>query len=702
MCVASRPENLVLSWLKSKNYTGILLEDLTRTDMKNYVQKQLEPFLAGNRITAKLHKELTSDLVWKAQGIFLWLHLACRSIITGIQNEDPEEMLLARLKTIPSELTALYADMWERLNQNNPVYRETAARYFYYATQNKAFIPMFPENGYPSGYPEVAQPTLFQVACAESATVQNTLLLSADSMSGVEVLRLCKETTVAIQNRCAGLLRVRRPSMRGRMKGIFVRAHELDVPDDMDGTEDIDDALFSGVDFIHRTAHDFLTDTEFGQSILRFGGTSERGSKIRLSKGLLCLLRFLRSEYGVMGRSGTIFYQTIKLFESGTDTKQKEEAMDLLRIVQRLYDGGVIGDDRPQWQPQAPFFSHLIHHSRFDDFVVSSLEKLGSKETVTNVLREAWDPDLSLYYNSGRAPSANIIEALICIGADPHAYGPNRGQHMGRMEPFVRQGTAITNLLLSVQRSIDAGRYLDGGAARETLKAALCMARTCQDLSGTTLVLGGVDRSGKPSMNNLNWLNHPQSFVQKRRPWLLYEVDFKFLLLHLLSHLAVSSNADASLNLEINGLLPKLENPMAILRLIISSDEESDGLACHRIPSQLTSSMEVSGISEALFPPEDADDTSKEAREARDLERGNEICRLTESLISNNKEVEKVSLESAIVSLASEGLGFCTLKETGVIPTLTFIERLESFATLYPLAIQRLRLEASNQGLSVI
>ena len=694
MCVASRPEALVMSWLKNKNNPGILLEDLTRTDMKNFVHKELEPFLAGNNITAKLHERLTSDLVQKAQGIFLWLHLACRSIITGIQNEDPEEMLLARLKTIPSELTALYADMWGRLNQNNPVYRETAARYFHYATQNKNIVPMFPEVGGPSGYPEVIQPTLFQVACAESAAMQKTLFSSAARTSGMEVLRLCDETKVAIQNRCAGLLRVRPRYGRGRMMQILVQANDLDVPHGADGTEGMDDALYSGVDFIHRTAHDFLTDTEFGQSILRFGETPERGWKFRLLKGLLCLLRFLRSEYGVMGRCSSIFHQTIELFESGTDTEQ-EEAMEMLRIVQRLYDDGVIGDDRPQWQPQAPFFSHLTDHNYFDDFVISSLKRLGSKETATNVLREAWDPDLSLYYNSGRAPSANVIEALISIGADAHAYGLNRGQRMGRMEPFARQGTAFTNLLLSVLKSIDDGKYLDGGSARETLKAALCMAKTCEDLSTTTLVLGGVDGSGKPSMKNLTWLSRPQTFVRERRPWLLYEVDFKFLLLHLFSNLAVSSTADASINSDISELVSRLENPTAILRLIISSDERSDTVACHRVPSQLASSMEISGISEALFPPDDAGVTSKEAQEARELERGNAVRKFTTSLMSN-MEVEKVSLESAIVSLASKGLGFCTLQETGIIPTPSFIERLESFGKHYPSTIQRLKLEVGN------
>ncbi|KAM5343823.1 hypothetical protein ACJ41O_012360 [Fusarium nematophilum] len=441
MCVTSRPETLVMSWLKKKNVPGVLLEDLTRPDMWSFVRKELKPFLSNDSLCPEAHDKLAEKLVWKAQGVFLWLHLATRSLTTGIQNEDSEEMLLTRLGGLPSELEKLYADMWQRLNENNSVYRETAARYFRYALQEGGLIPMFPEVGYPSGYPEIQESTLFQIACAESVKIQEVLLTSTDTVTVTEMEQLCEKTRLDIQNQCAGLLRVRTPRMRGRMIEILGRANDLDLQ----GTKGVDDALFSGVDFIHRTAHDFLTDTETGQNILKYGRWSESEVKIRLLKGLLCLLRFLRSEYGVMGRSSSIFYRATKLSESQGD-QELQEAVKVLQLVQNLYDNKVIGADRPSWQLQAPFLSHLTDHAQFDDFVISSLAREDSRILATEVLRDGWDPDGSLYYNRGRTPSARLVEALISQGADPHAYGLNGKQEMGRMEPLARQGTPFTNL----------------------------------------------------------------------------------------------------------------------------------------------------------------------------------------------------------------------------------------------------------------
>ncbi|KAH6892959.1 hypothetical protein B0T10DRAFT_591770 [Thelonectria olida] len=677
MCVTSRPETLVMGWLKKRNVPGVLLEDLTRPDMRTFVYKELEPFLSSNAISTKTHETLTRTLVQKAQGVFLWLHLATRSLVTGIQNEDSEEMLLARLEELPSELQELYAGMWQRLNENNSIYRETAARYFRYALRQKGLIPMFPEVGFPSGYPEVQQPTLFQIACAESVETQEILLTGTDAIDAADMQRLCEKTKLAIQNRCAGLLRVRSPSMRGRMIEILGKVNDLDLPR---GTEDVDDGLFGGVVFIHRTAHDFLSDTETGQDILKCGLLSENGVEIRLLKGLLCLLRFFRSEYGVMGRSTSIFYKAIQLSQSQS-SEGLQEAIEVLQVVQNLYNNKVIGADRPQWQPQAPFLNHLTDHAQFDDFVISSLARANSTALATDVLREAWDPDLSLRYNRGRAPSARLVEALLSMGADAHAYGVNRKQEMGRMEPFARQGTAFTNLLMSGIGSVNEGEHLGGDSAHEMLKAAASMATTCPDLSATTLVIGRVNSDGETSMMNVTWLSRPQSFIKVDSAWLLYEVDLKFLLLCLLSGFAVGIDEDALGGAQVDELLPWLESPSAKIRLIVTCDEESKALVCYRVPSHL----EAPEMTECLFASDADLRTSKSAYK----------CVMD---LMGDASVERVDLESEVLSMADEGLGFCTLAEAGILPTPSFVDHLEKHMPEFALTIERLRVAVSSVG----
>ncbi|KPM41841.1 hypothetical protein AK830_g4691 [Neonectria ditissima] len=678
MCVASRPETIVMNWLKRKDVPGVLLEDLTRPDMRTFVAKELKPFLSTDTISVKAHDKLVEKLVWKAQGVFLWLHLATRSVTIGIQNEDSEDMLLARLEELPSELTQLYADMWQRLNENNSVYRDTAARYFRYALQKRGLIPMFPEVGFPSGFPEIQQPVLFQIACAEAIDVQDVLLTGTETVDFTQVQQLCGKTKLAIQNRCAGLLQIQPPGMGGRMLELLGRANDLDLPED---TKDVDDVLFSRVVFIHRTAHDFLTDTETGQDILKYGVLSERGVETRLLRGLLCLLRVLGSEYGVMGRSKTIFYEAIDLAKT-QGSKGLEEAIETLQVIENLYNNKVIGADQPSWQPQAPFLSHLTDHPQLDDFVISSLTQAGSATLATDVLREAWEPDDSLYYNRGRAPSARLVEALISMGADAYAMGTNRKQDMGRMEPFARQGTAFSNLLMYGIKSIDEGKHLGGDSTRELLKVAVSMAMRCPDLGATTLVVGRVKESGQADLMNVTWLSRPENYVNDKSPWLLYEVDYKFLLLHLLSGLGVDIQ-EPPLGPKVDELLPKLENPSAKIRVIITCNE-TKALVCHRAVSQLS----APAITEHLF----AGDTGPKMKWRRDPKPKEDksayeaVIRLT-----NDPNMERVDLETTVRSLAGEGIGFCTLVEAGIVPSLPDVERWEEHMPLYALTIQQLK-----------
>ncbi|CAH0057446.1 unnamed protein product [Clonostachys solani] len=688
ICVSSRPETLVTNWLTKQNVPGILLEDLTRPEMREFVQKELKPFVSDT-ISDNTHSRLVHDLVFKAQGVFLWLHLATRSIVMGIQNGDSHDLLLARLKELPGELKDLYADMWQRLNENSPVYRETAARFFHYALDQKGPVPMFPEVGFPSGFPEVWQATLFQIACAESVETQDSLLREGKTLNASEVIALCNKTTAAIHTRCAGLLRVTPVSMSGDTIQHVGDATSIDVPE---ASKEIENALFGGVNFIHRTAHDFLTDTEIGQDILRHGALSKREMEFRLVKGLLCLLHFLNSEFGLMGRSGTLVWRAIFLAKD-QDQKGIDEAADLLRLIQTQYDKGAIGTDRLFWQKQPPFLSHLTDSNHMDDFVISSLEKADSRELATAVLREAWDPDQSLYYSKNKMPTVKLVQALISMGADPHAYGVNLGQEMGRMEPFAREGSAFTNLLSSGNRSIDDGDHLGSEAARHLLMAAVSMAFTCPDLSGTTLVIARFKETGEVSMLNGTWLTQLGTFLRPTSPGIIYEVDFKFLLLQLLSGLAVDIDEASRGTSRVDELLPRLENPSALIRFIVTIDKESGAKITHKIAPQLSSTAEANDLIARQFAP----GTGVHSKPKQPPEGTRAAYKHLISL-TKDASTERVGFEAAVRELAGRGLGFCTLLKAGSIPTPSFIEHLEEHFAEFSLTIEELKAAASSGG----
>ncbi|KAG5817094.1 hypothetical protein H9Q74_010721 [Fusarium xylarioides] len=117
LCVSTRPEAQIVRWLQTTNAAGILLEDLTRFDMLQLVRDRFRQLLPNSQVSMKTSQELRRRLADKAQGVFLWLHLATRSIIEGIENNDSEDMLFDRLRAIPGDLKNLYIDLWQRASQ---------------------------------------------------------------------------------------------------------------------------------------------------------------------------------------------------------------------------------------------------------------------------------------------------------------------------------------------------------------------------------------------------------------------------------------------------------------------------------------------------------------------------------------------------------------------------------------------------------
>ncbi|KAM0282310.1 hypothetical protein ACHAO9_010281 [Fusarium lateritium] len=128
LCVSSRPETELVSRLEAMGSASLRLEDLTRPEMAFYLHNELSRL--PKTVSSSVSKAFKTTLLRKAQGVFLWLVLATKSLTNGIENGDDEETLHSRLEELPAELEALYEAMWLRLGGNNRVYRETAAKYF--------------------------------------------------------------------------------------------------------------------------------------------------------------------------------------------------------------------------------------------------------------------------------------------------------------------------------------------------------------------------------------------------------------------------------------------------------------------------------------------------------------------------------------------------------------------------------------------
>ncbi|KAL6854791.1 hypothetical protein ACO1O0_005918 [Amphichorda felina] len=92
-------------------FPHLKLHHLTWDGMKAYALSQFKSLETEEQLTPDLLETLVQKLLSKAQGVFLWLRLAVRSLIDGIEYEDPEDKLFQRLDQLPRELDELYADI---------------------------------------------------------------------------------------------------------------------------------------------------------------------------------------------------------------------------------------------------------------------------------------------------------------------------------------------------------------------------------------------------------------------------------------------------------------------------------------------------------------------------------------------------------------------------------------------------------------
>lgn len=127
ICLSSRPWNIFEDAFGGETRPSLRLQDFTRGDIQLFVMENLE----GDRHFAQLklkdgrYKDLISEIVEKAQGVFLWVSLVVRSLLRGLTNADTISDLQRRLALLPTDLEKYFRFM---LDSTEKVYHGQAAR----------------------------------------------------------------------------------------------------------------------------------------------------------------------------------------------------------------------------------------------------------------------------------------------------------------------------------------------------------------------------------------------------------------------------------------------------------------------------------------------------------------------------------------------------------------------------------------------
>ncbi|OCL11067.1 hypothetical protein AOQ84DRAFT_430569 [Glonium stellatum] len=216
ICLSSRPWNVfedTYGHIRQK----MRLQDLTRNDIKLYVQDELEK--DARFITLKSRdsrfQDLVEEIVNKADGVFLWVYLVIRSLKEGITNADTIPTLQKRLRKLPSDLEAYFRHI---LGQIEDIYWEGTTQAFQMALAALGPLPLW-------AFSVLDEDSDFAVRCKGQ-------VLTTDTIDGIS-----SHLEKRLNARCRGLLEVKISDREDSIWGCFSNR---------------------SVGFLHRTVRDFL------------------------------------------------------------------------------------------------------------------------------------------------------------------------------------------------------------------------------------------------------------------------------------------------------------------------------------------------------------------------------------------------------------------------------------------------------------
>lgn len=507
-CLSSRPEPLLQKHLS--NYAQLRLQDLTKEDLTLYAEGHLDPQVL--RLSRGLnYYDIVEQLVHKAQGVFLWLYLAIRSINIRHKLGDDLKTIMQRIDSLPAELHHLYRDMWQKSCAGDP--RECsrlAALYF-------KLVMHYPKSfryEFGSSFRYHFRFGVLELMLA-STSLADTLLGNGKTLPkpppAKNLLEQCKETERRVNVYCAGLLEL-------------VPDENIDrvVVESWYGGEYDQLAPFTGerwsLQFIHRTATDFLLDTNEGHSIMSHCSSSEFELATLLMNAWLaraCLIfcyipPLEKSLHRLLSNLHSIHreFQTSVTWD-GRRWNQLVSHCQRLSNARRLY---MTDEDRVRLCMGHDFLLATTSHG-LTDYVHSALNKDNiDADTKFETLLAA-----CLTRRANLEKKSSLVKRLLKAGADPRRRGYVRiisarsnvfGKHMS-YSPM----TAYLRDVLTVERGARGVDHDDTSAALDTITALFAHGSSGSDQM--CFYLAGANQRKAPAefAKVVAWNSYPGSRV---------------------------------------------------------------------------------------------------------------------------------------------------------------------------------------------
>lgn len=232
--ISSRP---ISSCIDAFQYSPALrLENLNQADIRTYTEDKLGPKIDVYGL--ERCSELTEEIVVKSMGVFLWVYLVVRSLIQGLRDGDTASELATRLHDLPSDLEELYTHMLDRIPT---AYQPQAARIFQLLlTREQVLDRLLGERR------QRLSALQFSYAIDDD---EDDRVLKTGPISNLMQAQRVAFTDARIRSRCFGLVEV------VYRDGDGAPVVHPEVPSFFDNN----DPRFHSVEYMHRTAFEFLT-----------------------------------------------------------------------------------------------------------------------------------------------------------------------------------------------------------------------------------------------------------------------------------------------------------------------------------------------------------------------------------------------------------------------------------------------------------
>lgn len=287
--VSSRPEEVFTRHFTRRGARYLSMQNFTGSDIRRYTAEELGQWIEDSERL----RDVVNILCRKAEGVFLWVALAVKGQRLGAVYKDGPELLTRRLENLPMGLSELYSDMWNRLNEDKDIYGEQGASYL-------NLLQM-------AHYQDRDMTHLSMAFATQSALVRKSFQPS--NLSFLDKLEdILEDHIVWIKVRTAGLIET-----------------------------ETNDGLPRGIEFVHKSALEFLENTAKGSEITILDKTTLAERKLSL---LIADLAIIKWECDVerLGRFVAHKYRrgyAILQFDLCDRVRRLEE---VLRSVEKLYE----------------------------------------------------------------------------------------------------------------------------------------------------------------------------------------------------------------------------------------------------------------------------------------------------------------------------------------------------------------------------